>query len=88
MYSLYMTVLQVTTHSHLLSYDEVKEVQKALGFKDGNVMPFLLQDFDTELHFSSKVGYVFAHILHCCITGQYNIIYIIVLQAILQNKKR
>ena len=50
--------LQVTTHSHLLSYDEVIEVQDALKFEDGNVMSFLLQDFDTELHFSSRVGYV------------------------------
>ena len=50
--------LQVTTHSHLLSYDEVNEVQDALDFEDGNVMSFLLQDFDTELHFSSRVGYV------------------------------
>ena len=51
----------MTTHSHLLSYDEVKEVQIALDFEDGSVMSFLLQDFDTELHFSSKVGYALAH---------------------------
>ena len=56
---MYMSIfLQVTTHSHLLSYDEVKEVQDSLDFEDGNVTSFLLQDFDTEFHFSSRVEYV------------------------------
>ena len=48
----------MTTHSHLLPYDEVKEVQDALKFEDGTVKSFLLHNFDTELHFSSKVGLV------------------------------
>ena len=55
---MYWAFLQVTTHSHLLSHDEVKEVQDTLQFKDGNILSFLLQDFDTELHFTSKIGYV------------------------------
>ena len=51
---------QVTTHSHLLSSDEVDDLKILLeemgSFFDVN--SFLLQEFDTELDFTSKVGLV------------------------------
>lgn len=47
---------QVTTHSHLLSSDEVEKVEEVLKYETGSISSFLLHDFDTELHFSSKVG--------------------------------
>ena len=46
----------MTTHSHLLSSDEVDHLKDLLEF-DGlhDVQSFLLQEFDTELDFTSKV---------------------------------
>ena len=43
----------MTTHSHLLSSDEVDRLKDLLEF-DG-LHSFLLQEFDTELDFTSKV---------------------------------
>ena len=45
-------VLQVTTHSHLLSQDELKFVKDAVGVQ---VFSFFLHEFDTELNFTNKV---------------------------------
>ena len=45
--------IQVTTHSHLLSQDEVKTLEKSI---DVEVVSFFLSEFDTELDFLSKVG--------------------------------
>ena len=49
---------QVTTHSHLLSSDEVDELSDSLELSGSpDVFSFLLQEFDTELDFTSKVRY-------------------------------
>ncbi len=45
--------IQVTTHSHLLTGDEV---DKLMYGKPWQISTFLLQEFDTELDFSNKVG--------------------------------
>lgn len=45
----------MTTHSHLLSYEELKQVEEAIEMK---IVSFYLHEFDTELNFSNKVGYV------------------------------
>ena len=43
---------QVTTHSHLLSQDELEAIQ-GVTIK---MAAFFLHEFDTELDFSNKVG--------------------------------
>ena len=43
----------MTTHSHLLVREELKYIEKTLELK---VECFLLQEFDTELDFSNKIG--------------------------------
>ena len=48
-----MTLIQVTTHSHLLSKDELDQVEKAIKIK---VDSFFLNEFDTEFDFSDKIG--------------------------------
>ena len=50
--------MQVTTHGHLLQREELEKVEKSVHMK---VEAFLLQEFDTELDFSNKVGYVCAN---------------------------
>jgi len=52
--------LQVTTHSHLLSQDELDHISSKLLLDPSHVHAFSLQEFDTELDFSNKVRYV------CC----------------------
>ncbi|CAI8034865.1 E3 ubiquitin-protein ligase RNF213 [Geodia barretti] len=53
-------LLQVTTHSHLLSSDEVDELSDSLELSGSpDVFSFLLQEFDTELDFTSKVSSLF-----------------------------
>lgn len=47
--------LQVTTHSHLLSLDELDQVEKTIHMK---IKSFFLHQFDTELDFSNKIGQV------------------------------
>ena len=47
--------LQVTTHGHLLQREELETVADSVHME---VEAFLLQEFDTELDFSNKVGYV------------------------------
>ena len=51
---------QVTTHSHLLSSDEVDDLKNLLEEMGSSldIHSFLLQEFDTELDFTSKVGLV------------------------------
>ena len=53
----YVSILQVTTHSHLLSGEEVEQLGDVLGYRD-HVSWFLLQEFDTELDFFNKVRFV------------------------------
>eukprot|EP00731_Ephydatia_muelleri_P030050 Em0021g573a len=53
------TMMQVTTHGHLLSSNEVEIVTTGLCTNDGHSIitsNFFLQDFDTELAFSNKIG--------------------------------
>ena len=49
---------QVTTHSHLLSQDELDVVSSTLSLDPSHIHVFSLQEFDTELDFSNKVRYV------------------------------
>jgi len=51
--------IQVTTHSHLLSRDELDHIGRNLFSDPSHVHAFSLQEFDTELDFSNKVGYVY-----------------------------
>ena len=51
--------IQVTTHSHLLSRDELDHICSTLFSDPSHVHAFSLQEFDTELDFSNKVGYVY-----------------------------
>jgi len=51
--------LQVTTHSHLLSRGELDQIGNDLFSDPSHVHAFSLQEFDTELDFCNKVGYVF-----------------------------
>ena len=52
---------QVTTESHILSSDEVDELIKCLQqtICSVEVHAFLLQEFDTELDFTSKIRYYY-----------------------------
>lgn len=50
-----MLLLQVTTHSHLLSEPDVTQLCKALNLKRKNITCFLLQEFDTEMDFCNKL---------------------------------
>ena len=52
-------LLQVTTHSHLLSEPDVTQLCKALKLKRENITCFLLQEFDTEMDFCNKLKYVY-----------------------------
>ena len=47
--------IQVTTHSHLLSRDELDHVSNTLPLDQSHIHAFSLQEFDTELDFSNKV---------------------------------
>ena len=47
--------IQVTTHSHLLSRDELDHVSGTLSLDQSHIHAFSLQEFDTELDFSNKV---------------------------------
>ena len=49
---------QVTTHSHLLSHNELNHVCDSLSLDQSHVHVFSLEEFDTELDFSNKVRYV------------------------------
>ena len=58
-----MCFYQVTTHSHLLSSVEVEELGNSLQLSENpDVDSFILQEFDTELDFTSNVRY--ANILY------------------------
>ena len=48
----------MTTHSHILSSDEVDELSECLQ-QTCTVHSFLLQEFDTELDFTSKIRYIY-----------------------------
>ena len=48
-------LLQVTTHSHLLSEPDVTQLCKALKLQRKNITCFLLQEFDTEMDFCNKL---------------------------------
>ena len=48
-------LLQVTTHSHLLSQDELQSLKDVIGVK---IFSFFLHEFDTELDFTNKLRYV------------------------------
>ena len=54
-----MLLLQVTTHSHLLSEPDVAQLCDALKLKRKNITHFLLQEFDTEMDFCNKLQYVY-----------------------------
>ena len=52
-------LLQITTHSHLLSEPDVTQLCKALKLQRKNITCFLLQEFDTEMDFCNKLKYVY-----------------------------
>ncbi|XP_019853235.1 PREDICTED: E3 ubiquitin-protein ligase RNF213-like [Amphimedon queenslandica] len=47
-------LIQVTTHSHLLSKHEANELYRSVDIKNGGC--HLLQEFDTEMNFSHKIS--------------------------------
>ena len=62
-----MLLLQVTTHSHLLSEPDVTQLCKALKLKRKNFNCLLLQGFDTEMDFCNRLKYVPICIkIKCC----------------------
>ena len=60
-----MLLLQITTHSHLLSEPDVTQLCDALKLKRKNIAHYLLQEFDTEMDFCNKLKYVCSYI---CVT--------------------
>ena len=50
-----MLLLQITTHSHLLSEPEVTQLCDELKLKRENITHYLLQEFDTEMDFCNKL---------------------------------
>ena len=48
-------LLHITTHSHLLSLDDVKYLYCSLTWESVQVAFFSLQEFDTEMDFSNKI---------------------------------
>ena len=48
-------LLQVTTHSHLLSGSDVSQLRKTLNLEKKQVSCYLLHEFDTEMDFCNKV---------------------------------
>ena len=52
-------LLQITTHSHLLSEPDVTQLCKALKLKRQNITCFLLKEFDTEMDFCNKLKCVY-----------------------------
>ena len=52
---LILFLLQVTTHSHLLSSTEIEELHNELNFSPEQVKWYLLQEFDTEMDFSNTI---------------------------------
>ena len=62
-----MILLQVITHSHLLSEPDVTQLCKTLKLKRKNITCFLLQEFDTEMDFCNKLKYV--HVYYYCYLG-------------------
>uniref|UniRef100_A0A1X7TWB5 RZ-type domain-containing protein n=1 Tax=Amphimedon queenslandica TaxID=400682 RepID=A0A1X7TWB5_AMPQE len=52
-------LIQVTTHSHLLSSVEADELSNCLQIDHSNI--FLLQEFDTEMDFSHKINPSFSN---------------------------
>ena len=48
-------LLHVTTHSHLMSRVDAKQLHHSLGWRSNQVYRFLLQEFDTEMDFSYKI---------------------------------
>ena len=53
-----MFLLQVTTHSHLLSEPDITKLCKELKLDRKNITYFLLQEFDTEMDFCNKLKFV------------------------------
>ena len=52
---LILSILKITTHSHLLSSTEMEELRNELNFSPEQVKWYLLQEFDTEMDFSNKI---------------------------------
>ena len=63
-----MLLLQITTHSHLLSEPDVTQLCKALNLKRKNITCFLLQEFDTEMDFCNKLKCV-SVVINLYVTG-------------------
>ena len=66
-----MLLLQITTHSHLLSEPDVTQLCNALKLKRKNIAHFLLQEFDTEMDFCNKLKYVMC-VCVCVLLYYYN----------------
>ena len=65
-----MLLLQVTTHSPLLSESDITQLCNALKLKRKNITCFFLQEFDTEMDFCNNLKYVSVvnYILVCIVT--------------------
>ena len=48
-------IIQVTTHSHLLSYDEISQLKDMTRMA---IVSLQLHEFETELDFCNKIGLV------------------------------
>ena len=48
-------VIQITTHASLLQYKNLLSIQKSVGFSKDQISLLMLQQFDTEIDFCSKI---------------------------------
>ena len=55
MLSRVIKIVQVTTHSHLLSHKELSQLEDVMQM---NIVSFHLHEFETELDFCNKIGLV------------------------------
>ena len=62
-------LLQITTHSHLLSEPDVTQLCKALKLERKNITYFMLQEFDTEMDFCNKLKCVIMFMCMCTCQG-------------------
>ena len=48
-------VIQITTHASLLKYKNLHFIQESLKFSKGQISLLMLQQFDTEIDFCTKI---------------------------------
>ena len=52
------SVIQITTHAPLLQHRNVFDLQKSLNYTKDQIVLLTLQQFDTEIGFSTRIRYI------------------------------